>query len=155
MAKSRRADPKLDALRRTGSLNTHPEAVTDATFRGSDFFDARDLVQVKYEMLRRVRVDRLPISTAASEFGLSRPSFYQARAAFERDGLQGLLPRKRGPRRAHKLTDEILDALAAAKAEDPSLSSSALASRAREQFAVSLHARTIERGLARFRKKAP
>ena len=154
MAKTKRVDPKLDALRRTGSLNARPQTVTDAVFRGNDFFDARDLVQVKYEMLRRVRVDRLSVSAAATEFGLSRPSFYQAQAAFERDGLPGLVARKRGPHAAHKLTDQILAFALAAKADDPRLATSRLVALICERFGVSLHPRTVERGLERHRKKA-
>ena len=64
-------DPKIEALRRQSSLNPHPENVTDPLFKGSDFFDARDLVQVKYEMLRRVRVDGVPIATSAAAFGFT------------------------------------------------------------------------------------
>ena len=41
-------------------------------------------------------------------FGLSRPTFYQAEAAFEQDGLAGLLPQPRGPKSAHKLTPEVM-----------------------------------------------
>jgi transposase len=154
MAKMNRADPKLDALRRTGSLNARPQAVTDPVFRGNDFFDARDLVQVKYEMLRRVRVDRHSVSATAAEFGLSRPSYYQAQAAFERDGLPGLVARKRGPRGAHKLTDQILAFALAAKVDDPSVTAARLVPLIRERFGVTLHSRTIERGLERHRKKA-
>jgi transposase len=154
MAKSKRVDPKLDALRRSGSLNARPQTVIDPVFRSNDFFDARDLVQVKYEMLRRVRVDRRAVSAAASEFGLSRPSFYQAKAAFEREGLPGLVPRKRGPQGAHKLTDQILAFVLAAKADDPSLTASRLVPLIRTQFGLSLHPRTLERGLERHRKKA-
>jgi len=40
----------------------------------------RDVVQVKYEMLRRVRVDQVPMARAARAFGFSRPAFYQAQA---------------------------------------------------------------------------
>jgi hypothetical protein len=47
---------KVEALRRYHALNPHPEKVKDEAFiKGAPFFDARDLVQVKYEMLRRVR----------------------------------------------------------------------------------------------------
>ena len=61
-----------------------------------------------YEMLRRVQADGNSITDAAASFGFSRPSFYQAQAAFEQDGLAGLVPRQRGPKQAHKLTDEVL-----------------------------------------------
>ena len=59
-------------------------------------------------MVRRVRVDGEPVSRSAAAFGFSRPSFYQAAAAVDADGLAGLVPARPGPRRAHKLTDEVV-----------------------------------------------
>jgi hypothetical protein len=53
-----REDPKAAALRAAGALHPHPEAVRDEAFTRHEFFDRRDRVQVKYEMLRRHRVDR-------------------------------------------------------------------------------------------------
>ena len=48
-------DEKLAALRAAHALNPAPETVRDQAFTSGDpFFDPRDLVQVKYEMLRRV-----------------------------------------------------------------------------------------------------
>ena len=96
VTRSRRTeDPKVAALRETRCLNPHPEAVTDERFTSSDFFDARDLAQVKYEMVRAVRAEDMPITVAAAGFGLSRQSFYQAAAAL--DG--GACPRWRRPSR--------------------------------------------------------
>ena len=89
---------KTAALRQHGSLNPRPEGVGNDLFRTYDFFDPKDLVQVKYEMLRQVSVERGSVTEAAAQFGLSRPSFYEAQAAFQQDGLVGLLPEKRGPR---------------------------------------------------------
>ena len=106
MAKPQRNDPKEKALRDCGALNTHP--VADALFSDNDFFDSRDLVQVKYEMLRRVHKEGESVSRAAASFGFSRPSFYKSFGEFEREGVTGLLPRKRGPRSGHKLTAEVL-----------------------------------------------
>ena len=100
---------KREALRAHGSLNPHPEAVTSALFQNSTFFDPADLVQVKYEMLRRAEAENQPVSRAAREFGFSRPSFYQAQTAFQQSGLSGLIPQKRGPREAHKLTDAVME----------------------------------------------
>ena len=144
-----KSDPKADALREQGCLHPHPEKVTDEDFAASEFFDPRDLVQVKYEMLRRVRVDGRSVSHAATGFGLSRPSYYQAQAAYEAGGLPALLPRKPGPRRAHKLSDEVVVALREALAEQPELCSQDLVELAEERFGVSVHARSIERALAR------
>jgi hypothetical protein len=108
MAKKPKPDPKVLALRQQGALNPHSEQVTDELFLSNDFFDPRDLVQVKYEMLRRVQSDGQQVSRAAATFGFSRPSFYQAQATFEQGGLPALMPHKRGPKEAHKLTPEVL-----------------------------------------------
>jgi len=93
MARRRRDDPKQAALREARCLNPRPEAVADAAFTaGPEFFDARDLVQVKYEMVRRVRAEGQPATKAAAASGFSRPSYYQAAAAVDAGGLAGLVP---------------------------------------------------------------
>jgi hypothetical protein len=123
-------------------------------FHESLFFDARDLVQVKYEMLRRVRIDERQVSETAAAFGFSRPSFYAARSAFEQEGLPGLLPQKRGPRRAHKLTDEVLAVLAAVRTEDGAVPrATVLAKILKERFGITAHPRSIERSLLRYRQR--
>jgi len=151
--KTKTKDPKLDALRARSCLNPRPETVTDPVFTGSDFFDARDSLQVKYEMLRRVQVDGQPISKSASAFGVSRPTFYQARAAFEQGGLPALLPKKPGPRRSHKLKTEVVQFIELLLDEDPSLRPVELGKRVSERFHIEIHPRSIERALVRQKKK--
>lgn len=147
-----KSDPKTDALRRQGCLHPHPQKVTDETFCANEFFDSRDLVQVKYEMLRRVRVDGQPVSRSAAGFGLSRPSYYQVQAAFEGGGLSALLPKKPGPRRAHKLSNEVVAAVRQALADDAELGPRDLVALVEQRFGVSVHPRSIERALARQKK---
>jgi transposase len=146
-------DPKPEALRRHGTLNPHPQSVTAPLFQNSDFFDPRDLIQIKYEMLRRVEIENAPIRQAAHEFGLSRPSFYQAQTTFQQGGLSGLIPQKRGPRQAHKLTPEVLQFLDPIRAADPSLGWSELARRIQERFGIQVHPRSVERAWVRHQKK--
>jgi transposase len=142
-------DPKVQALRAERSLNPRPAAVRDERFAGSGFLDARDLVQVKYEMVRRARVDGEPVSRAAQTFGFSRPSFYAAQAALDRGGLQALVPQRPGPKRAHKLSGEIVSFARQRLAVEPELSSQALAELIFERFGVTVHRRSVERALAR------
>ncbi len=149
----RKSDPKIDSLRRQGCLHPRPDKVTDELLATSEFFDPRDLLQVKYEMLRRVRVDGHSISQSAARFGLSRPSFYQAQKAYAEGGLPALLPKKSGPRRAHKLSEEVMALLREALAGDPELSAKALVRLVEERFDISVHRRSIERALARQEKK--
>jgi transposase len=146
---AKRTDPKVEALRTERSLNPHPEEVRDEAFTGSEFLDARDVVQVKYEMVRRVRVDGQSVTGAASTFGFSRPSFYQAAAAIDAGGLAALVPARPGPRRAHKLTAEVVAFAVAARAADPSLRPAELVELIAARFAVVVHPRSVERALAR------
>src|SRR5260370_1171329 len=97
---ARRRDPKEDALAATRCLNPHPEQVTEPDHLASDFFDARDAVQVKYEMERKVKAGGAPVTETTAAFGYSRPAYYAAAAALESAGLEGLVPPPpRPPRR--------------------------------------------------------
>ena len=153
MVQPERVDDKVAALRQTGALHSRPQSVTDPLFRSLPFFDARDLVQVKYEMLRRVQAEGQPVTQTAATFGFSRVSFYQAQSVFGKQGLPGLVPRRRGPRRAHKLNERVVDFLEQAKTEDPAPRTRDLVERVRSAFGVDVHPRSIERALARRSKK--
>jgi len=153
MGNRKRTDPKLTTLHERRTLKPRPERVTDALFQQSAFFDARDLPQVKYEMIRRVEVEHAAVTAAATAFGLSRPSFYEAREALARDGLAGLLPRKRGPREAHKLRPDVMVFIAKQRAADRLLSPTALVALVKKHFGVVVHRRSIERALRRQEKK--
>jgi transposase len=148
-----RPDPKEAALAGARCLNPHPEQVTDPEFLGSEFFDARDAVQVKYEMVRKVKADGAPVTEAAAAFGYSRPSYYEAAATLERSGLEGLVPARPGPRGAHKLTDQICAWAEQQLAADPGLRLAQLVPLIEESFGVRVHPRSVERALARYRER--
>ncbi len=150
---SPRKDPKAAALIEEGTLNPLAEKVGDPKFHQSEFFDPRDIVQVKYEMLRRVSVDSVSVTDATDEYGVSRPTYYQARANFDTAGIAGLVPRKRGPRGPHKLQGEILAFLEKRHVAGEPIRARELAKAIREEFSVEVHPRTIERALGG--KKTP
>ena len=148
-------DEKLAALRQYHALHRRPDKVTDMAFiSGDPFFDARDLVQIKYEMLRRVHQESQSVTRAAAAFGFSRPVFYQAQAGFEKKGLPGLLPESPGPRRAHKLKGEVMDFIEQALAQEGSLTAGTLAEMVRGRFGLMVHPRSIGRALVRRKKNA-
>ena len=118
---ARRDDGKDAALAASRTLNSDPQKVTDPAFAAGGFFDPADLLQVKYEMVRRVEVDGVPVSAAASAFGFARQSVYNARAALAAGGLAALIPAKPGPKGGHKLTGPVLDHLEALLEQDPRL----------------------------------
>jgi len=145
--------PKRDTLRQHGALHPNPELVLDPLFAEGDFFDPRDQVQTRYEMLRRVRVDGWTVKQTAEQYGCSRPTYYKAQGSFEEAGLAGLVPKKRGPRRAHKLSDEIVDFALELLADQSSLTSNELALRIESRFGRRVHPRSVERAIVRREKK--
>ena len=146
-------DPKETALAQARCLNPHPGQVTDPEFLASDFFDARDAVQVKYEMVRKAEAGGVPVTEAAAAFGYSRPAYYQAAAALEASGLEGLVPARPGPRGGHKLTEPILAWAEEQLAADPALRPGQLPGPIQAAFGVRVHPRSVEKALARRRER--
>lgn len=146
-AKNGRKEAKVNALIEEGTLNAAPEKVNDPKFRDSEFFDPRDAVQVKYEMLRRVLVENASITDAAEEYGISRPTYYQAKASFEGAGIAGLVPKKRGPRGPHKIRGEVLAFVKKQLVAGEPIRARELARLIRKEFGLDVHPRTIERAV--------
>src|SRR5688500_6268191 len=92
---------KIETLKSQGTLNPSPQKVLNPLFKDGGFFDPRDIVQVKYELLRCVQVEKDSITNAVKSFGFSRLSFYRIYDTFEKQGLYGFIPQKRGPQQAH------------------------------------------------------
>jgi transposase len=144
---------KAQALLEDGTLNPAPEKVRDPNFLESEFFDPHDIVQVKYEMLRRVFAEKAPVTNAAEQYGVSRPTYYQAKANFDEIGIAGLVPKKRGPRSPHKLQGKVLTFLQSQVVPGEPIRARKLAAAIRQEFDIAVHPRTIERALGG--KKTP
>ena len=144
---------KRKALQAAGTFNSRAAQVRHLLFQQSPFFDPEDLLQLKYETLRAVELEKCPIAKAARDFGLSRPTIYEAQSQLQQQGLEGLLPHKRGPKTAHKLTDEILRYVQEQAAAESEIKAEELARRVRQRFAVKLHPRTIQKALERKAKR--
>ncbi len=140
-------ETKRKALQTTGTFNPRAAQVRHPLFQQSSFFDPEDLLQLKYETLRALELEHWPIARAARDFGLSRPTIYEAQMQFQQRGLEGLLPHKRGPKAAHKLTEEVLQFFQEQVAAQPELKAEELARRVRQRYGVKLHPRTIQKAL--------
>lgn len=148
-----KAAVKAQILRQSGTFNPRAGTIQDRLFLEESFFDPQDLTQVKYEMLRRVGKDDISISSVAASFGFSRPAFYKARRDFTREGLAGLIPRRRGPKEGHKVTGEIVSFVERTRAQEPTVAMPELVRRIQKEFAVLVHRRTVERALVAAKKK--
>ena len=147
-AQSDSKHPKVRALLEEGTLNPEPGKVQDPKFHDGEFFDPRDIVQVKYEMLRRVSVENASVTSATEEYSVSRPTYYQTKASFDGAGIAGLVPRKRGPRGPHKLQGAVLAFIQKQLVAGEPIRARELAKLIRQKFDLDVHPRTIERAVA-------
>ena len=138
---------KTEALIEEGTFNPAPGKVRDPKFHGSEFFDPHAVVQVRYEMQRRVPIDKVPVAEASEEYGVSRPTYYQAKANFDAAGIAGLVPAKPGPRGPHKIDEDVLAFLRARLIPGEPVRARELAKVVRKELDIELHPRTIERAL--------
>lgn len=146
-SKHDRKSSKADVLREEGTLNPAPEKVLDPKFRENEFFDPRDAVQVKYEMLRLASVDNASVTSVAQQYGVSRPTYYQARASLEAAGIAGLVPKKPGPHGPHKIQGKVLAFLEKQILPGEPIRARALAALILQEFGIEVHPRTIERAV--------
>jgi transposase len=145
--------PKFTRLQAMGLLNSHPERVKAPWFQDGGFFDPLDLVQVRYEMLRHAQQEGVSKAEAADLFGVSRPTFYHLETAYIQEGFKGLLPRQRGPKEGYKLKGELMAFVESSQHEHPPQGARQMARRIQEERGVSVHPRSIERALARKKKR--
>jgi transposase len=146
---------KHKGLKEQGALNPHPEKVKDELFLDStlEFFYPHDLVQVKYEMLRYVEKEGRAVTKASKMFGFSRPGFYQVQSQFKQGGITGFIRERPGPKSAHKLTPDVVKFIEGRIKEGEPVRARALVGLIREEFNKQVHPRSIERAIARRKKK--
>lgn len=140
-------DKKNSLLKKQGTFNQNSAKVSSELFLENDFFDPHDIVQTKYEMIRCVHKQNITVKEASKSFGFSRPAFYQAQSSFEQEGLGGLLPKQRGPKNRHKLSQEIMQFVNDAMASNPPLSMQEIVLLIKERYGLEIHARSITRAL--------
>lgn len=148
--RSKRVDqPKVDFLRSRSLLNPRPERVTHPLFDAKEFFDRRDLPQVRYEMLRAARVEPTPVAEACRLFGFSREYFYRLERAFTERGYAALLGSPMGRPPLLALNQEIVNFIVHRKIEQPEVSGEELRKEILQLYKVDCSRRTVERIIAK------
>lgn len=140
MPRRREKAPDID---RTPLARRLPE-IKDHLFKNGDFFDPRDVTQVKYEMLRRHRVDGLSVTEVAALFGVSRQTVYNIARDFEEHGILGLSNEKPkakpGPRGGWKCTREVIAYAARQRRARPDVAIAEIARKVEERFQINVTA---------------
>jgi len=138
-------EAKQNEMRQNGSFNHRADTVTAQIFKNSYFFDAHDLIQVKYEMLRAVEKEHREISSTAKTYGFSRVSFYQIKKEFDENGIVGLIPKKRGPKGSRKMSESDIEF---ARSLVDTHTKSQILLCLKEERGVEISKRTLERQLS-------
>ena len=140
---------KIGALKANGTYNEHSNAVKAEHFHHGIFFDPRDLIQVKYEMVRSVEKDNLSVTEATLQYGFSRQTFYTCKEALEQEGIGGLVPKKTGPKTGYKLDDARKQFIDSYLQNHPKAKSDDIRLAIEEKYGIQLNTRTIDRYLAK------
>lgn len=145
---------KLQSLRQAGLLHPEPERVQDPLFLElPTFFDPRDQLQVRYEMLRSHLVDSQAVVRICQRYGISRQTFYNVQERFLNEGSAGLLAKKPGPKGPSKLTAEVCQFVEHQLRDDPQLGARSLRLQLQEHYELEFHLRTLEKLLSELRSK--
>src|SRR5208282_2121298 len=84
--------------------------------------------------------------------GLFRCARFSSGQIRTREGLAGLIGKKRGPKGRHKLSAEIMAFVEQSRTQDPSLRVAALLELIQKRFGTRVHRRTLERALVAAKK---
>ena len=143
---------KEEILKKNGTYNRRHGSVRKPGFLEGGFYDSRDIVQVKYEMLRDAEDSGKAIGTVAGEFGFSRTAYYNIKESFEKNGMSSLVPEKPGPKQPRKLTMALCAFIDEYAATHPKVSAAEIAAAILSEKGEIISKRTIERYAA---KKKP
>ncbi|WP_234838030.1 hypothetical protein [Sinorhizobium meliloti] len=103
-------------------------------------------MQVKYEMLRRASIDKVSVTEASDEYGVSRPTYCQAKVNLWPALPDWCRPRSQGPA-SHKIDDKVVAFLQAHLAPGETVRARELAKLLRQELDIELHPTSIERVL--------
>ena len=132
-------------LQRARCLHLAPEKVHDLRFREEGgFFDPKDIVQVKYELLRSCIVEGSDVASTCVRFGFSRTTYYKVYEAFMKGGIPYLMGRSRGRPQPIKLNELVLGYLIAEKGKNPKLSASEMVPHVMNRYEVQISVRMIQ-----------
>jgi transposase len=138
---------KEDTLKENGSYNNSFERVSAGIFKTNPFFDRKDVVQVKYEMIRAASHNEGSVTEIADAYGFSRKSYYQINETFKTGGIAALIPLKTGPKGAFKLTPEVLAFIDSYIADHKNAKPKDISAALMAEKGVNIHIRTIYRYL--------
>ena len=143
---------KTEILIANGTYYKRYLSVKKQGFNVGGFYDPRDIVQVKYEMIREAQDSGRTIRDVAEDFGFSRTAYYAIKEDFDANGMLAFIPEKKGPRRQYKLTEQLREFVDEYAAGHPKARAAEIVGAIMSERGVEISKRTVERYTA---KKKP
>jgi hypothetical protein len=100
-------------------------------------------------MLIEGQCEGLGAANAAAKYGLTRQRYYQVRKLFDDNGIEALVPRKRGPKGSYVCTDEVERQIIRQRFLDPDASVDIIAQKLR-QAGFPISTRSVERIIEKY-----
>ena len=138
---------KEDRLKASNTFNPDYDKISDPKFSIDSIMDPRDLLQVRYELVRSVEYDNTPITHAAEEYGVSERTARRYIQSMKAGGLSALIPGKSGPSGPSVLKQEVCDFIDAYVASHPRASGKKVCDAIAQSMNISVGQRTVERYL--------
>ena len=124
------------------------DKVTEPRFLDSDLFDPKDLLQVRYEMVRSIKEGVITLDEVPSKYGVSAMTAKRCVSSLEKGGIIALVPERKGPKGPSSLDDESLRFIDSYIAEHPKASGRKVHDALEAEKHVGVSKRTVERYLS-------
>ena len=108
-----------------------------------------DQITRRLAMLLAGECTELGPTRAAAQFGFSRPYYYRVLHAFKKGGAVALQPKKTGPKRNYRRTDEVVRQVIRHRFLDPDASAEVIAQKL-VQAHLSISTRSVERVITHY-----
>ena len=136
---------KEEHLRATQTFNTNYAKINDPIFQRSGIMDPRDLLLVRFELVRSLELDGKPIEEVCSQYGISPCTARRYVRDMKERGLIALVPEKRGPNGPSVMTDEIANYIDKYLTDHPKASAGKVYQSLVDAKKVTIGKRTVER----------
>ena len=108
-----------------------------------------DVALVKLSMLIDVICKGQSPSKTAKKYGYTRQRFYQILEDYKESGLEGLIPKRKGPKKNHIRTEAVVNLIIRYKFLDPDITSDVIAQKLKQEgYNVSI--RSVERTITEY-----
>ena len=139
---------KEEWLKETRTFNRNHDKINDNLFAESDMLDARDLLQVRYEMVRAVKIDKSSATEVAQRFGVSESTLNRNIRALNEGGVIALIPESKGPKGQYSLDEDELKFIDSYLEAHPDATGGQVYSALLKEKQSTVSKRTVERHLA-------